>query len=582
MVTGEKKVCGTTSGSCHLAPAGGWPASWEEALNWLERGLLTKEQYEWWVVVRFLRRPVAPFCDFKRYTKCCVIEVADEKQEQPKKKTTPTRKQPKRKLPRVSAKGGPPCHGSEEDFEELCLAFHEMRSRNIPVIEIGGHRGRAAAEAACSEVAHVVKVAGKSRTASSAKQDSMEEHVNFCESFRVRRKTRRAQHCQQQLALWKPRLLSEEDEQELQEFRAQRAARLADVLEVTERLPVPRPPVQKAVTAPDVNGPAKARRWRDRRARDPVDAPEPVAESTFTPVEWQRPVDAKQQHQNRRNFMKTFGRRMQAKQFCDIQRAPAPVDDFTQEELQSFRCRDGAGRLMPGVYGASTGARSLVLARTPKLGSVEDAGSTLGGWSQKCLMNAVLECAPAEASASIRASFLERCANNASSGACGNAVERANFQAVVDALEMHSLRVRVWGVYTAADFERGDVLSCSYLGPASGDMAGDIVWSHMEKHVYVAQLASSLAVSSLDSLCSCNEVQEPWTWSVVGSANASEPCVHPLWASEAATMSSEDHRFTCMEVNEHWGGMLWGKCRLCNCWGDERHYGSKRHRSKLA
>ena len=77
--------------------------------------------------------------------------------------------------------------------------------------------------------------------------------------------------------------------------------------------------------------------------------------------------------------MKTFGRRMQAKQFCDIQRAPAPVDDLTQEELQSFRCRDGAGRLMPGVYGAMTGARSMVLARTKKLGCVDDAGSTLGG-----------------------------------------------------------------------------------------------------------------------------------------------------------------------------------------------------------
>ena len=133
----------------------------------------------------------------------------------------------------------------------------------------------------------------------------------------------------------------------------------------------------------------------------------------------------------------------------------------------------------------------------------------------------------------MRAYFLENCANNACSGACGSAAERANFDAVVAALEMHGVCVRVWGVYTAADFERGEVLSRSFLGPASGCVAGDIVWSHMERHAYVARIESSSASSLLESFClgAHNETQPPWMWSVVGSAGPSGLCVHASWAS---------------------------------------------------
>ena len=47
------------------------------------------------------------------------------------------------------------------------------------------------------------------------------------------------------------------------------------------------------------------------------------------------------------------------------------------------------------------------------------------------MMNAVLQCAPVEVRPAMRSYFLEHCANNVASGACGSGVERANFEAVV-------------------------------------------------------------------------------------------------------------------------------------------------------
>ena len=123
------------------------------------------------------------------------------------------------------------------------------------------------------------------------------------------------------------------------------------------------------------------------------------------------------------------------------------------EEQRPYRVRDGQGRVVRDVFGSPEGSRTVRFLRnrkcSPMLGYVQDAGTMLDGWRQKCLMNAVLQCAPVEVRPAMRTYFLEHCANNIASGACGSGVERANFEAVVAVLGMYGLRVRVWGVSAA-------------------------------------------------------------------------------------------------------------------------------------
>ena len=122
----------------------------------------------------------------------------------------------------------------------------------------------------------------------------------------------------------------------------------------------------------------------------------------------------------------------------------------------------------------------------------------------------------------MRSHFLVLCGNNVGSGTCGSSVERANFNAVVAVLKAQGLRVRVWGVSSVEDFAHGNVVSCGYIGKMDGPVAGDIVWSHRQAHVYVAHVESSVAEVVWRSLtdASCSVLPEPWAESVVGSAGA--------------------------------------------------------------
>ena len=64
---------------------------------------------------------------------------------------------------------------------------------------------------------------------------------------------------------------------------------------------------------------------------------------------------ARQQQQNRRNFLKTFGRRMPARLGAQgIPGKAKPVQtDLSEEEQRSFRTYDGSGRVVPGLLCAS-------------------------------------------------------------------------------------------------------------------------------------------------------------------------------------------------------------------------------------
>ena len=67
-VTGEKKQSADSS----VLAVGG--LSQDAALRLHKEGVWSASDYEEWACLA-MSRPVAPFCDFKRYTKCCKIEV---------------------------------------------------------------------------------------------------------------------------------------------------------------------------------------------------------------------------------------------------------------------------------------------------------------------------------------------------------------------------------------------------------------------------------------------------------------------------------------------------------------------------
>ena len=80
------------------------------------------DEYEKWAVV-YYSRPIAPYCDFKRYTKCadpgaCADVVCD-------KKACKTPKY-KKKVTKHVVHQVVQCKGSEQDFDALCCAFKEL------------------------------------------------------------------------------------------------------------------------------------------------------------------------------------------------------------------------------------------------------------------------------------------------------------------------------------------------------------------------------------------------------------------------------------------------------------------------
>ena len=95
--------------------------SGNEAFAMLCDGSLSLAKYEEWAV-HFFRWPTAPYCDFRRYTKCMPLEESLSRAIVPNICLTPSYK--KRSSRKNSFRSVPKgCTGTQADFNELCAVF---------------------------------------------------------------------------------------------------------------------------------------------------------------------------------------------------------------------------------------------------------------------------------------------------------------------------------------------------------------------------------------------------------------------------------------------------------------------------
>ena len=109
----------------------------------------------------------------------------------------------------------------------------------------------------------------------------------------------------------------------------------------------------------------------------------------------------------------------------------------------------------------------------------------------------------------VRARLLHACGNNCGSGLAGGGEEARNFHAVRRVLRSVGKRVRVLDVECMADFWDGLWLGVWFLGAARGALAGTLVWSRFDQHVFVANCEGMQ--EWLDPGDSCGAVgRAPW------------------------------------------------------------------------
>ena len=191
---------------------------------------------------------------------------------------------------------------------------------------------------------------------------------------------------QKRFARWFHCKLSGEEEKELEERRAAHASRVAEVQAFSETLVDPRtspisPAPQTTHKTPTLLLPAAT----DGTAVEPVYA----------------------RKKNSRQFMKTYGRRMQAKPRVSVSRnALQDLDDFnlcttqhlSAEEKRTHCCRNARGAILEAIYADPSSSRTSFLFDDKTLAKplvrkeIRDPGSQFHGWNNKCLMNAVLSC----------------------------------------------------------------------------------------------------------------------------------------------------------------------------------------------
>ena len=266
----------------------------------------------------------------RRYTKgdsraltvvgrCCVVSKAC---------TTPTYH---KRQPRVFSEQ-PSCTGSHEEFLELCVAFSQL---SVPWTELKmGRRVKSGARLADT-------TGGPARHV----HETSREHAGAPEvdvaPARVRRRTARARAFlrSQRMPFFARVEVSDQEKAEWARARLAWETRTREV----QALTVSRP--HMAAPAPKPRATAALRRA------------EPAAATALSqPYLRDAGFDfERQQRQNRRNFMKTVGRRMPARQGASEvpRKASPPAADLSDEELRSFRTYDASGRVVPGVFCAS-------------------------------------------------------------------------------------------------------------------------------------------------------------------------------------------------------------------------------------
>ena len=103
--------------------------------------------------------------------------------------------------------------------------------------------------------------------------------------------------------------------------------------------------------------------------------------------------------------------------------------------------------------------------------------------------------------------LLRTCSNNRRSGLAGGVLEARNFFSVSKVLRCRNKCVRVLEVQKLADFWEGPWLGVWSLGSARGLSLGTLVWSRVDRHVFVADSAGAQAWSNSSDSLGC----PPWT-----------------------------------------------------------------------
>ena len=215
---------------------------------------------------------------------------------------------------------------------------------------------------------------------------------------------------QKRFARWLHCKLSSEEDNELEEVKAAHATRVAEIQAFTETLV------------------------------DPCIFPISAAPQTFHKVPTllllaaTECTDVEQvyaRNKNSRQFMKTYGRRMQAKPRVSVSHnALQNLEDFnlctrqhlSAEEKRTHCCRNASGTILEEIYADHSGSRTSFLFgnKTPAKPLVRkeitDPGSQFHGWNNKCLMNAVLSCVSGDVYSYIEDRFRKKCSNNVGSG----------------------------------------------------------------------------------------------------------------------------------------------------------------------
>ena len=220
----------------------------------------------------------------------------------------------------------------------------------------------------------------------------------------------------------------------------------------------------------------------------------------------------KQQQRNRRNFMKTQGRRMQAKSkfFCDGKKEAslyrmnfAKYLDPSAEEKHEHRCycrHDSQLHSVHHVYNSSDSDRVFYFPRRMldaqcqkvSLSSVRnclgagllDCGSEYAGWQNKCLQASLQSLLVGSEAEHVRKVLSALCANHAPSGAGAGMLAEQNVRHVELVMKKLHLHVQVLSAETISCFEAGRIHGQWCLGDVHGRCVGSLAWIAFEQHVF--------------------------------------------------------------------------------------------------
>ena len=291
-------------------------------------GKWTQDRYEAWAVA-FLHLPVAPYCDQRRFAKYDSEPSAVVESMQVFRKTclTPRYKKAKART-LVVIQERLTCTGTDQEFAELCTAFSEL---SVPWTEL--RFGRRTKGTPREPVVSPAQVTRPLQTPPSAATPEVDVRAT-----RMQRKVARAAAVlrSKRCNFFTPVKVDEEEKAAVASMRSALQARRLELQALTSSFP--------CLSAPK---PAPCVRSQACASVAPVQSQPYLRDAGYD--------FTRQQQKNRRNFLKTFGRRMPARLGAQgVPRKTKPLEpDLSEEEQHSFRTYDASGRLVPGLLCAS-------------------------------------------------------------------------------------------------------------------------------------------------------------------------------------------------------------------------------------